>query len=122
MTIEEYRESIKKNKASKYKNKKTECLLHHLHDSKFEASHCDKLLFLVRAKEIISYEIQKRFPLHVNHFFICNHIVDFLVHLEDDQMRVEETKGAKTKDWVIKKKLFEAIYPNIKYVVINKKN
>jgi len=105
---------------SKYKNKSRECLQGHWHHSTFEARYCDQLALLVKANEIKSYETQKKFSLDVNGVHISNHYVDFLVTTNEDKLEIHETKGFATQDWLFKKRLTEALYPDIPYIVVVK--
>ena len=114
----------------KYHNRWTRCSSDHNHASKLEAEYCDQLRLLKKTHNIVGYEVQQKFELKVNGKHICNHIVDFLVYTnkllvescpglqEAYQPEVHETKGFVTRDWKIKRKLFEALYPGIKYIVI----
>ena len=89
-----------------------------MHDSRAEAGYCNQLNVLEKSGEIKSYEIQKTFRLDVNGKHICNHRVDFLVTNKNGEVMVEEFKGFGTEVWRIKKKLFEACYPGIEYIVV----
>ena len=99
---------------SKYHNIKTRCLSRHLHDSKFEASYCNKLLAMKKRGEISDYDAQWRVDLGAN----ITHILDFLVYRKDGLPEVHETKGVWTPVARLKKKLFEAKYPDTPYKVI----
>lgn len=103
---------------SKYHSRITICASGHRHSSRLEAEYCDQLRLLKKAGEITGYESQKRFELKVNGHLISAHVVDFLVTAKDGKSEVHETKGYATRDWTIKRKLFEAIYPQIKYYVV----
>ena len=105
---------------SKYGNVKTPCNNGHMHDSAIEARYCNELALRVRARDIRSYRTQQKYPLLVGDTKVCDHIVDFIVEMNDGTKEVHEVKGKTTKDWVIKKKLFEALYPTMKYIVIRK--
>lgn len=48
---------------------------------------------------------------------ICTHIPDFLVTLPDGRKKFVEAKGMPTDIWVIKRKLTEALFPDIEYTV-----
>ena len=87
--------------------------------SRGEAHYCDVLAYHKKCKEIKSYESQVKFSMDINGHHICNHYVDFLVVLPDGTKQVQEYKGVRTGIWQIKRKLFEALYPDIEYVVIN---
>lgn len=108
-------------KKSKYNNLSCRCLSGHIHDSRGEAQHCNNLRLLVKAGEIKSYSIQVKCPLYVNEKLICNHYVDFKVIGNDGREWIEEYKGFATSTWNIKRKLFEAIHPDIEYKVIKHK-
>lgn len=49
---------------------------------------------------------------------VCTHIVDFLVTLPEGLQEVREVKGFATDVWDLKRKIFEANYPQIPYKVI----
>lgn len=102
----------------KYNNKSHQCKQNHIHQSTGEASYCNELYLLQRAGEIKEYISQKRFDLFVNGEKITTHIVDFLVTNKEGKLEVHEYKGFATEAWKIKKKLFEAVIPEIPYIVI----
>ena len=110
----------KKLKKSKYRNKKSFCLLKHKHDSILEANVCNRL-YSMSKKEIKGYKIQQKFPLFIKNKLICNHIVDFWILHHNGSIEVWDAKGFPTADWRIKKKLFEALYPEIPYKVVTQK-
>lgn len=49
---------------------------------------------------------------------VCCHRVDFLVTMPDGSEQVREVKGFATDLWDLKRKIFEANYPDIHYKVI----
>ncbi|MFA5659607.1 MAG: DUF1064 domain-containing protein [Oscillospiraceae bacterium] len=104
----------------KYGNKSCSCNQGHLHDSHGEAGYCNELALMQKAGEIKGYEIQRTFDLNVNGKKVCGHRVDFLVTNKEGKEEVHEFKGFATAEWNIKRKLFEAIYPEIEYIVIRK--
>lgn len=116
----------KQGQRPKYGNHKVCCLSKHNHDSKLEANYCNRLLAMKQKREIISYDVQVPIELNVNGVLVCKHIVDFMIQFPNKspfiplpyQTECHDTKGVKTKDWVIKHKLFKALYPDIKYVVV----
>ena len=111
-------------KKNKMGNVKVKCLSGHIHDSKKEADRCHYWLAMKREKKIRDFTAHYRFDLYVNSKLICYHEVDFFVHpcLPYDSF-VEDVKGkdrktgwsSKTSTWALKKKIFEALYPNIEY-------
>lgn len=107
-------------KPLKYRNKSCECLQKHWHDSIKESRYCDQLELLRKAKEIHSYEIQKTFELKVNGQKVCGIRPDFLVFTNSGALEVHEVKSyiTMTSTWNVKRKLFEALYPEITYIVI----
>ena len=96
------------------------CQSGHKHDSRLEKRYCDVLLLLKKGKGIKDYVVQKTYSLDVNGAHICNHRVDFVVTTNSGALEVHETKGFETEVWALKKKIFEACYPDIKYNVIRK--
>jgi hypothetical protein len=106
---------------NKYKAKRSGCQQNHIHDSAGEAEYCNQLELMRRAGEIKSYETQVYFNLHgVGGSPVARHKVDFLVKTKINTQEVHEFKGVETPEWKIKRKLFEAEYHGIKYVVISK--
>lgn len=105
-------------KRKKYNNSSCSCLQGHLHDSRGEAGYCNDLEILRKTKNIKSYEIQRSYDLTVNGKTICKHIVDFVITNNEGREEVHEFKGFATAVWNLKRKLFEAVYPDIKYIVI----
>lgn len=79
--------------------------------SKAEARRYANLKLLERAGEIEGLKLQPRFPLIVNNIHVCTYVADFAyLDRNTDREVVEDTKGVKTKDFVIKAKLFHALY------------
>lgn len=75
---------------------------------------------LLKAKEIKSWEKQKRIPLIVNNYHIADYIIDFIVHHNDGVTEYIETKGRKSEVWALKWKIFEATHselPDVKLTV-----
>lgn len=105
----------------KYSNRSCSCWLSHKHDSILEADYCNQLNALKRAGEVKAFEIQYKLALVVNGVKICSHYVDFLVTYPDGHQEFHETKGMDTRDWQIKRKLVEALWPQIPYVVKREK-
>jgi len=103
---------------NKYNASTCRCNQNHTHDSRGEAAYCDDLALLKVAGEIQDYEIQVKIPLMINGKTICNHYIDFLVTNKEGNLEYREYKGFITDTWRIKKKLTEALYPDIPYIVI----
>jgi hypothetical protein len=70
--------------------------------------------------KIKSYEIQKDYDLVVNGQKICGIRPDFVVLTNLDETEIHEVKSyvTMTPAWNIKRKLWEAIYPDFEYIVI----
>lgn len=102
---------------SKYKNKKTPCLNGHVHDSAKEARRCNDLHLLERGKVITELQTQVSFELIPKQpdERKCEYKADF-VYKENGQIIVEDTKGMKTKEYLIKRKLFKYKYPQYKFI------
>lgn len=80
--------------------------------SRKEARRYQELKLLERAEEISGLELQKRFVLipaqRVNGKVVeraCNYVADFCYKDKTGEIVVEDTKGVKTKDYIIKRKL-----------------
>lgn len=108
----------KRPKRHKFGAIRTVCNLGHKHPSKAEAMHCWALQAQMKANLITHLVWETVYPLIVNGIFICNHKPDFSYSCKIKGKCVDEVKGFKTADWVLKSKLFQALYPHIKYRVI----
>lgn len=102
----------------KYGSVRSKCALGHSHPSKLECGYCGQLQLLVKAKEIHSFDYAKRYELRVNGKLIGHHKPDFTVITKAGTVEVHETKGMITTDFMLRKNLFEAIYPEIPYIII----
>ena len=86
-------------------------------DSKAERDYYAQLMLMLKTRTILGVERQVKFDLIIGAKLICRHIVDFVV-IDKAGRSVHEVKGMETAVWRLKKKLFEALYPAIPYVVI----
>ncbi len=112
------RRKLKFFRYNKYKNKSQSCRQGHIHQSIGEARYCDSLAVLEKAGAIKSYKSQQMFDLTVNGKRVTGHRVDFLVMTKEGKLEVHEVKGFPTDLWKIKMNLFEALYPDILYIVV----
>ena len=88
------------------------------YDSAAERDYAAVLAHAKRIGVIKNYERQVRFTFIVNGVTICSHIVDFVIVNPEGSQECREVKGVETAVWKMKRKLFEALYPDIKYVVV----
>ena len=96
---------------NKFRNKKTEVDGITFHSLK-ESRRYSELKLLARAGQISDLELQVKFSLDVNGHHVCNYFADFC-YTENGKPVVEDSKGVKTKDYILKRKLMLALY-NIK--------
>lgn len=98
-------------KPSKYRNKKTE-VDGRTFDSQREASRYQELRLMEKAGEIDELETQVRFALRVNREEVCCYIADFTYRRKTNGrgLVVEDVKGHRTREYIIKKKLMKAIH------------
>lgn len=89
-----------------------------IYDSKREAKHAMELDILKAAGRVLKIERQIPFELRVNDRKVCKIVIDFRVTWHTGDVVLQEIKGYATKDWIIKRKLFEALHPELKYEVI----
>lgn len=101
----------------KFGNRSQVCLAKHLHQSMLEADYCNELFARKSTGEIKSYDIQHKIEIKVRGKQITNHYVDFLVYFKDGRKEFHEVKGYATDVWKLKKRLVEALFPKIPYVV-----
>lgn len=104
---------------SKYGSSKTTCKLNHKHASKLEAMRCDGLTLLQKAKLIRNlqyqpkYKILEGFKYRGESIRPVYYIADFSYLDEKGNIVVEDTKGFKTPEYKLKRKLFLKTYGNI---------
>ena len=101
---------------SKYGNKKVE-VDGIVFDSKREARRYLELTLLEKAGEIRNLERQVKFELIPSQRIdgkvverSCDYVADFTYYDKDGRYVVEDTKGMKTKDYIIKRKLMLYIH------------
>ena len=95
------------------------------YDSGFEATYGMFLESELRAKRIKYFDRQINLPLIVNDYKICDYRIDFIVYHNDGITEYVETKGRHFPEWVLKWKLFEALYsdkPDVKLTIIQQGN
>lgn len=124
----------KRQKPHKFGAIRVKCRLGHNHPSKAEAQHCWALQAQLNIGQVKDLEYEKPYDLKCAGKLICVHKPDFtfkmrVFHQEPTGPQsctqtsewvthVDEVKGFRTPDWVIKSKLFQAQYPDIIYRVI----
>lgn len=108
MTPEEYKATGAKPKASKYRNVPT-YVDGIRFASKLEAKRWGQLQQLERAGVITHLTRQPKFPLRVNGDLICRYVADFS-YRENGELVVEDSKGVRTREFIIKKALLKSLY------------
>lgn len=125
-------------KPHKYGAVRVSCRLGHRHPSKAEAMHCWALQAQMKQGTIRALEYEKLFELKVNGIVVAKHYPDFTflrptfkqtitglqsvvqnINWDEPLVCVDEVKGFKTADWIMKSKMFRALYPEIEYRVID---
>ncbi len=102
---------------NKYRNRWTE--YHGVrYQSKREATFAMELDLAFGLKQVKDWRRQVEVPLVVNGKRICKLVVDFEVRYPDGTTEFIEVKGRPTRDWRLKWKLFEALYPDAKKRII----
>jgi len=95
---------------SKYGNKKTE-VDGFVFDSRREANRYSELKLLEKAGEIKDLELQPVFQCLVNLKLVCKYVADFRYYdIKNSYLVTEDVKGFKTKEYIIKRKLVEALF------------
>ncbi|MGE6260897.1 DUF1064 domain-containing protein [Heyndrickxia sporothermodurans] len=113
MSAKQYRNM--KHKKSKYGNIKT-VVDGITFDSKAEATYYNQLKWLKQAKQIKDFKLQPRYILQ--DAFVKNgkkyrkieYVADFEVHKLDGTIEIIDIKGKETKEFLLKRKLFERKY------------
>lgn len=101
ITLKEYKQLQQKGN-SKYKAKKTS-IDGHSFDSEKEANYYTELKLRLKAGEIRGFCIQPTFILAPN----LKYKADFIVFNNDGTSEIIDVKGMKTKEYIVKKKVFE---------------
>lgn len=109
MSAAEYREATKPAKPRKYRNTPTEVDGRRF-DSKKEARRYVYLKALEREGEISALILQPRYPLIVNGLHVCVYVGDFEYRDAAGRTVTEDAKGVKTPEFILKAKLFHALY------------
>lgn len=88
-------------------------------DSKREAERYSELKLLERAGVITDLKLQPKFELIPKHNGnrALTYIADFS-YTEGGEKIIEDVKGMETKEFKIKKKLFEYFYPDLKLKIV----
>ncbi len=91
----------------------------HFFPSKAEADRYEQLKELVRMGRIVELELQPRFPLRVANQLVCTYVADFRYKkIVENRIGwisiVEEVKGMRTREYIIKQKLLHALLPDIR--------
>jgi hypothetical protein len=112
--VAEYRVNYLKGsgKKNKYKAKK-QAYNGVKYDSTLEAKVAEDLDWQLKAGELIEVKRQVKIPLMVNRIVICNYYCDFRVVDKHGQVIYIEAKGLELPLWILKKKLFLALLPEI---------
>lgn len=105
---------------NKFKNKSVLGINHIQFRSKVESEHALWLESERRAGRVLEWIYERGYELKSEGKLIGRHKPDFTVMLPDGRVEVHEVKGGRatqTEAWRLRKKLFEANYPHIKYRV-----
>ena len=99
-----------KHRRNKFGSRKTWVDGFEFHSQK-EAHRWGVLKLMAVAGEITDLDRQVRFPLRVNRQEVCCYIADFTYRESSGgPLIVEDSKGLKTRDYIIKKKLMKAVH------------
>jgi hypothetical protein len=119
MKLDEYKKLYLKKQSNKFHAKKAMCGQGHYHDSTKEAERCDELHLLLKAGEISNLELQKEYIIipaakyespTKDERAVC-YKADFVYFSKSLKRTViEDSKGHRTKDYIIKRKLVKQLY------------
>jgi len=87
-------------------------------DSKLEAARYKQLKLMEKAGQLTNLELQPKFPCEVSGKKICTYISDFRYTLKNGKEVVEDVKGVETAVFKLKKKLVEALYPDVTIEIV----
>lgn len=117
ITAEEYRELVTPRKRSKYRNKRVKHSSGRTFDSIAEMEHYDKLLFLEREGSISDLKCQPIYELQAKP--LIRYRADFSF-MENGKEVAVDVKGQVTEGFSIKRRLFEAKFPDIELRIVRK--
>jgi hypothetical protein len=109
----------------KYRNKKVQIDMY-VFDSIAESKRYKELVLLQRAKHIKDLQLQPKFLLQESFkkngktYRKIEYIADFMYE-EKGKVIIEDVKGMETKEFKIKRKLFEYKYPELELKIIKMK-
>lgn len=83
------------------------------YDSTLEAKVAEDLDWQLKVGDLVEVKRQVKIPLMVNKVLICNYYCDFRTVDKHGQVKYVEAKGMELPVWLIKKKLFLAMLPEI---------
>lgn len=94
-----------------------------LYDSRREAEYAASLDIRKRAvnpaERVVKWERQVKTPLVVNGMLVTTWYCDFRVWFADGREEWHEVKGLATPEFKMKEKLFRALYPDRRLIVIH---
>lgn len=76
------------------------------------AARLDQLMAARGADRVKAWVPQRVVSFVVNGRWICDWTCDFYVEFEDGHIEYHEVKGVETEGWIIRRRLFEAVYPD----------
>lgn len=94
-------------------------------DSKAEARYYQELKLLQRAGEVKEIELQPRFLLQPSFkkdgktVRAIHYVADFRVTYKEGTVEIIDVKGMETKDFKLKKKMFDYKYPDLKLTLVS---
>jgi hypothetical protein len=89
--------------------------------SKFEAERYGQLKQLASAGQISELELQPRFPLRVEGVHVATYVADFSYIDVNTSKVIEDVKGFRTREYSMKRRLFEALYRPLTITEITRK-
>lgn len=102
---------------NKYHASRQACMTGHSHDSGMEARYCDLLHLEMRSKEnqeappdkrIVEIQVHRTAQLTKT----TRWRVDFVLRYADGRREWREVKGLATRDYLLKRKLFDELHPD----------
>lgn len=107
---------------NKYRAQKSFCVAGHKHDSKREAKRCDELHDLMAMGDIADLECQPQFYFIIDGVQVkhdngrrVGYRPDFR-YVKNGRDTVEDVKGFITPDYVLRKAIFKALFPEIDFI------
>jgi hypothetical protein len=116
-SVEDCARTLQAATRSKYRTRKT-AYAGRVYDSAKGTAYARELDLREQAGDIRAWKTQVRIALEINGHRICVCVADFLVTHVDGREELIEVKGHAASEWLLKERLFRALYPERSLAIV----